>query len=196
MKTPAFSKSLIVSITALTLMVLTFHSANSETVITDQGTTNPVEESIDHQLDKMRVSRNDGTLTVLCWKAHEMDKAGMHREALPVMIRCAEEGHDISMLELAKLYETGSGVKQDLAQAAMWLKKSSDRGFSTGQLYYGIALMTGRGVAQNIERGKALIKKAASQNDAMALKLIETDFDIETVIPDHAEDMSRPLKAF
>lgn len=182
------------SIKSLALISLTLIApalSKAETIITEDGFTNPVEESIEYQLDKMRVSRTNGTLTILCWKAHEIEKAGMHEQGLPILIRCAEEGHDISMLELAKIYETGSGVKQDFKQAAMWLKKSSDRGFSTGQLYYGIALLTGQGVEQDIKAGRILIQKSAAQNDEMAKQLILSNYNIEEIIPDAAVDMSR-----
>lgn len=181
----------ILSGSALMLQAASLSPLKADTMITDHGTTNPVEESIDYQLEKLRIGRTNGTLTILCWKAHEMDKAGMHKEALPVMVRCAEEGHDISMMELAKLYETGSGVEKDLKKAVYWLKKSSDRGFSTGQLYYGIALLTGRGVEKDIKAGQALIQQAAAQQDATAKELINNGYNIEAVIPDAAEDLSR-----
>ena len=63
-------------------------------------------------------------------------------------------------------------------------KKSSDRGFSTAQLYYGIALLTGKGVKQNIAEGKALIHRAAAQADHLAINLINSNYDIESIIPD------------
>lgn len=148
------------------------------------GTTNPVEESIEFQLDKLKTSPHNGTLTVLCWKAHELRKASMNKKAFPVLLECANRGHDISMLDLASMYELGSYVPQSYEEAAKWLKKSSDRGFSTAQLYYGIALMTGKGVKQNIAEGKALIYRAAAQNDHLAINLIKSNFNIETVIPD------------
>jgi TPR repeat protein len=193
MPNPILSQNKLSIMSALCAVLLFYQhpTAKAETVTSDHGITNPVEESIEYQLEKLRTSRTNGTLTVLCWKAHEMDKAGMHEEALPVMITCAKEGHDISMLELAKLYETGSGVKKDLKQAVYWLKKSSDRGFSTGQLYYGIALLTGKGVSQDIPKGQALIQKAAAQNDAHAIELINSGYDVEAVIPDAGVDLSR-----
>lgn len=148
------------------------------------GTTNPVEESIEFQLDKLKTSPHDGTLTVLCWKAHELRKASMNKKAFPVLLECAKRGHDISMLDLASMYELGSEVPQSYEEAAKWLKKSSDRGFSTAQLYYGIALLTGKGVKQNISEGKSLIHKAAAQNDHLAITLINSNYEIESIIPD------------
>lgn len=148
------------------------------------GTTNPVEESIEFQLDKLKTSPHNGTLTVLCWKAHELRKASMNKKAFPVLLECANRGHDISMLDIASMYELGTYVPQSYEEAAKWLKKSSDRGFSTAQLYYGIALLTGKGVEQNIAKGKSLIQKAAAQNDNLAIDLINSNYNIESIIPD------------
>jgi TPR repeat protein len=158
------------------------------------GTTNPVEESIEFQLEKLKTSPHDGTLTVLCWKAHELRKASMNKKALPVLLECAKRGHDISMLDLASMYELGTEVQQSYKQAAKWLKKSSDRGFSTAQLYYGIALLTGKGVKKNVAEGKSLIQKAAAQEDHLAINLINSNYDIETVIPDGDQKTNQTAK--
>ena len=158
-----------------------------ETHIDKYGMTNPIEESIEYQLEKMKTGKTNGTLTVLCWKAHELRKAGQDKKAYPALLTCAEHGHDISMLDLANMYETGSGVEQNYATAASWLKRTSDRGFSSGQLYYGIALLLGKGVKQDIETGKDLIRKAADQDDQTAKDLILANFNVSAVIPDGVE---------
>ncbi len=158
-----------------------------ETHIDKYGMTNPIEESIEFQLEKMKTGKTNGTLTVLCWKAHELTKAGQNKRAYPVLLTCAENGHDISMLYLANMYERGSGVEQNYVTAAKWLKRTSDRGFSSGQLYYGIALILGKGVKQDIETGKELIRKAAAQDDQTAKDLILANFDVSTVLPDGVE---------
>lgn len=162
-------------------------SQERETLIDEYGITNPIEESIEYQLEKMKTGQTNGTLTVLCWKAHELRKAGQSKKAYPALLTCAKNGHDISMLYLANMYETGSGVEQNYVTAASWLKRTSDRGFSSGQLYYGIALILGKGVKQDIETGKELIRKAAAQDDQTAKDLILANFNVSTVIPDGVE---------
>lgn len=168
-----------------TLVSLSLITKISAKEFTDKyGMINPVEQSIDFQLNNLKMGANKQVLTVICWMAHELRKAGDNKKALPVLLTCAERGHDISMLELAIMYETGAGVPQSYKEAAKWLKKSSDRGFSTAQLYYGIALLTGKGVKKNITKGKSLIQKAAAQDDHLAIDLIKSNYNIETVIPD------------
>ena len=168
-----------------TILSLTYITKISAEEYKDEyGMINPVEQSIEFQLNNLKMGANKQVLTVICWMAHELRKAGDNKKALPVLLTCAERGHDISMLELAIMYETGAGVPHSYKEAAKWLKKSSDRGFSTAQLYYGIALLTGKGVEQNIAEGKSLIQKAAAQNDHLAIDLIKSNYNIETVIPD------------
>lgn len=175
---------LLITITFASLSLSLISSCFATEYKDHYGTTNPVEESIEFQLDNLKTSPHNGTLTVLCWKAHELRKASMNKKAFPVLLECAKRGHDISMLDLASMYETGAGVERSNQQAAKWLKKSSDRGFSTAQLYYGIALLTGKGVKQNIAEGKTLIHRAAAQADHLAINLINSNYDIESIIPD------------
>lgn len=174
--------SLALTLTCLIMLPLkTLHAEENQ----DQyGTTNPVEQSIEFQLDNLRTGVNTDTLKIVCWMAHELTKAGDHKRAFPVLLTCAERGHDISMLELAIMYETGVGVEKSDEKAAGWLKRSSDRGFSTAQLYYGMALLSGKGVTKDEATGKALIQQAANQKDDLAIRLINSNYNIDTVIPD------------
>lgn len=164
--------------------LVSLNSLHAEENNEKYGTTNPVEQSIEFQLDNLRTGVNTDTLKIVCWMAHELNKAGDHKRALPVLLTCAERGHDISMLELAIMYETGVGVEKSDQKATAWLKRSSDRGFSTAQLYYGMALISGKGVKKDEVAGKLLIQKAAEQKDDLAIRLIKSDYKIETVIPD------------
>lgn len=188
-------KSSIRFILATFSALLIFSSSiKANEIIDDNGFTNPVEQSLAFQMNNLKMGANKQVLTVICWMAHELRKAGDNKKALPVLLTCAERGHDISMLELAIMYETGAGVIRSNKEAAKWLKKSSDRGFSTAQLYYGIALLTGKGVKQNIAEGKSLIHKAAAQNDHLAINLINSNYDIESIIPDGDVKANQPLK--
>ncbi len=178
-------KSIIRSLPIIFSLSLFFSAPIKATELIDEnGFTNPVEQSLAFQMNNLKMGANKQVLTVICWMAHELRKAGDNKKALPVLLTCAERGHDISMLELAIMYETGAGVIRSYEEAAKWLKKSSDRGFSTAQLYYGIALLTGKGVKQNISEGKSLIHKAAAQNDHLAITLINSNYEIESIIPD------------
>lgn len=180
-------ETLLQSFSFLTITYSLISPIQASEIIDEYGFTNPVEQSMAFQMNNLKMGANKQVLTVICWMAHELRKAGDNEKALPVLLTCAERGHDISMLEIAIMYETGAGVPKSYKEAAKWLKKSSDRGFSTAQLYYGVALLSGKGVKQDIIEGKSLIKKAADQNDQTAKELIKSNYDINSIIPDGDE---------
>ncbi len=45
-------------------------------------------------------------------------------KAFPFYLRAAEKGYNLAMIQVAKMYREGSGVKADDAQAEIWQKKS------------------------------------------------------------------------
>ena len=47
---------------------------------------------------------------------------------------------------------------------------------------------------KNIAEGKSLIHKAAAQNDHLAINLINSNYDIESIIPDGDVKANQPLK--
>jgi len=66
------------------------------------------------------------------------------------------------------MYASGTGVKQDLTEAAKWYKKSAEQGKASAQLNLGMMYISGRGIRQNIDEGKKWLSKAAEQGDVTA----------------------------
>jgi uncharacterized protein len=58
----------------------------------------------------------------------------------------AEKGNAIDELYLGTVYETGSGVAQDFAEAVKWYRKSADQGDAIAQLMLAQMYSDGRGV--------------------------------------------------
>ncbi len=96
-------------------------------------------------------------------------------EALTLLTRAAEAGHEKSQHFLAMMYENGNGVERDLARAAFWYQKAADRGNRDAQLTYAMLLALGKGVAANIAGGchyATLSYHQGNQNALQALRII------------------------
>ena len=69
-------------------------------------------------------------------------------------------------LDMARKYEQGNGVTQDVAEAVKWYRKAADRGDATGQVNVGLAYLNGRGVPQDDAEAARWFRKAADQGNA------------------------------
>ena len=58
---------------------------------------------------------------------------------------------------LGEMYEDGSGVPQDDAQAVQWYRKAADQGYAKGQFKLGWIYDQGRGVPQDRRSGGAVV---------------------------------------
>jgi len=68
---------------------------------------------------------------------------------------------------LAFLYQTGQGVKQDYFKASTLYKKACDGSIYVGCLNLGILYAMGKGVGQSSSKAKALFKKACDGGEAL-----------------------------
>jgi len=75
---------------------------------------------------------------------------------------------------LGMAYYNGDGVIQDTKKAAQWLQVAEKQNFSEAQYVLGMILSEGKdGVAKNLSKGNALLRKAADQNHKLARAYLE-----------------------
>ena len=65
------------------------------------------------------------------------------------MVRSAEQGDVGAQFVLGLWYHNGTGVPQDYAEAARWLRRAADQGHAAGQFWLGGLYRDGHGVAQD-----------------------------------------------
>jgi TPR repeat protein len=78
------------------------------------------------------------------------EAARLYRESLPKLLKAAEggEGED-AQYALARMYETGSGVAKDDAEAVKWLVKAAGKGSVEASLALADRYENGRGVPKD-----------------------------------------------
>jgi TPR repeat protein len=93
---------------------------------------------------------------------------GTPAKTLPELTKAAELNDAVAQNNLAVMYATGSGVKQDYAQAAKWYEKAAEQGYAIAQ--YNLAAMYehGMGVARDPRAALIWYQLAADQADAWA----------------------------
>jgi len=80
----------------------------------------------------------------------------------------AEAGDAKAQFTIGSMYENGSGVKQDYAEAAKWYRKAAERGDARAQYNLGIMYQNGWGVPQDATEAVKWYRKAAVQGAAPA----------------------------
>jgi TPR repeat protein len=86
------------------------------------------------------------------------------------------ESNDIdaeAQYELAKKYESGEGVPQDLAEAAKWRRKAAAQGHADAQVSLGMIYDIGLGVPKDYAEAAKWFSKAAAQGNADAKEWLE-----------------------
>ena len=80
----------------------------------------------------------------------------------------AEQGDARAQNQLGVMYFNGAGVRQDKAEAAMWLRKAAEQGFESAQYNLGVMYFYGAGVRQDKAEAAMWFRKAAEQGNAEA----------------------------
>jgi len=86
----------------------------------------------------------------------------------PKLLAAANAGEVDSQLRVASAYAKGNGVSQDYNQAASWLKKAADEGWTRADYILGIYYHRGLGVPQDDSQAVLWYRKAADHGDADA----------------------------
>jgi len=80
----------------------------------------------------------------------------------------AEAGDAKAQFTIGSMYENGSGVTQDYAEAAKWYRKAAERGEARAQYNLGIFYQNGWGVPRDATEAVKWYRKAAMQGAASA----------------------------
>ena len=140
----------------------------------DAGVTNPSDFSWRAYREAM--DRFPDRIGIICHNAYELNKAGDDKDAFMFFKECAERGNPPAMINLAQLYDMGSGVPADAALSTAWLRRAAETGYSAAQYDYGLALLRGHGVARDESLARIWIEKAAAQGDKDAQALMRARF--------------------
>jgi TPR repeat protein len=78
----------------------------------------------------------------------------------------AERGDATAQAQLGDAYDTGAGVKRDVAEAIKWYRRAAEQGNAEGQYSLGGKYDSGDGVAQDFAEALKWYRKAAEQGTA------------------------------
>ena len=145
------------------------------------GTLNPDELSLNSVIDQ--IARGETSMTN-CAAGYMITKSGRHGQARAVFGACAQAGYPGAMTWMGQLEDNGLGGPEDPDAAARWDRMAADLGDPVGQFNYGLDLMRGRGVVQDLAAGRALVDAAAGQGLPVAQRLQAAGYDLDEVTPD------------
>jgi len=150
-------------------------------VDTADGILNPEQLTLNYVVKNYDFAH--GSLTY-CAYGYAATKMGDHGDAVDIFEKCSEHGSDAASIWMSYMSENGYAVRKSPEDAAAWAKKAADRGYKVGQYNYGLALLEGHGVKQDIEAGKKMIGLAAAQGESSAKALIDSGYNLDEVTPD------------
>jgi len=93
---------------------------------------------------------------------------GDYRTALAAWLPLAERGDAEAQYRVGRLYYYGTGVKQDLLEAARWYRAAAEQGHARSQSNLGALYDEGRGIPADPAAAAAWYAKAAAQGRAVA----------------------------
>ena len=163
-----------------------------ETVLDDEGGTNPEEMSIKSYIYKLAPALSRNQQTACNW-GYAATIAGEYKTAVDIFRKCAKFGNQASKIWMSYMYQNGLGVKQSPVKSTEWVKESANDGYSIGQFNYGLSLLKGYGVKRDLEAGKSFIDQAAEQGDKDAVILQNSNYDPDIVTPDADQADKAPL---
>lgn len=126
----------------------------------------------------------DSDKRIKCLYGYAAEKTGNHAAAISIFEDCIKRWNDVySMIWLAQIYETGSGVKRNQAYSTALMKRGAELEktaaySSLARYHYGKALYLGKGTEMNQTEGLKWLRRAAAEgiSDAQQyLQQIEAD---------------------
>jgi TPR repeat protein len=113
----------------------------------------------------LAVPANAGSLDDLLYDHERL----FYPKPLRLLRPLAEQGVAGAQVNLGLMYENGSGVPQDYAEAVKWYRLAADQNHPRAQFLLGNMYANGRGVPQDGAEAVKWYGKAAEQGDAFAL---------------------------
>ena len=168
-----------VSYVAAAMFVLVATAAGAED--SADGTLNPSEYTYEGILRKVSERRLSD---IECIYGYEFAKHGRHPEARLILNYCAGERRlTQAMTLLSWMDENGYALDcPDLASAAEWDRRAAELGDSNAQYNYGLRLLRGYGVRQDISAGRGYIDRAAASGDEAAQRLVADHYEVSGVV--------------
>lgn len=85
----------------------------------------------------------------------------------------AEQGNPAAEVGMGKLYDSGSGVPKDPAQATVWFQRAADQGFAEGECTLGLRYVEGLRVQlRDVSQGLALMSRAVDHGSGSCAESI------------------------
>ena len=79
-----------------------------------------------------------------------------------------KQGYALAQHQLALMYHTGKGVKQDIKKAAKWYQRAAEQGLAESQFSLGLLYQMGNEVNQDFKEAEKWYQEAAEQGFARA----------------------------
>ena len=147
----------------------------------DDGELNPQQLGIEYFANHYDFKKGD---SIPCVYGYAASKMGDHVSAQKIFSKCIAAGVEAAYPWESFMSQNGYGTRQSLEDAAAWDKTSADHGYKISQFNYGLSLLRGYGVAQDIEGGKKMIDAAAAQGLDGAIEVQKSGYDPMVAIPD------------
>ena len=103
--------------------------------------------------------------------------------------KAAEQGHVSAQFNLAVSYDTGSGVAQDIREAAKWYGLAAQQGHGGAQYNLAMYYIHGQGVSADRQKASEWLEKAAEQG------LPEAQFQVLHVSANEGDQHSQHVLA-
>ncbi len=134
-------------------------------IITDKN----IKVAFDYAKKAHEKGNNAAKMTLATCYFHGLSVEQDLPEAIKLFTECIEGGAYSCIVNLAPCYEHGFGVDVDCEKAAELYKTGSEMASSLWrrqsiQAFYGLCLVRGRGMKQDVEKGWALIRDSVQSN--------------------------------
>ena len=145
------------------------------------GTLNPEEMTLGSVIE--RAQRGEADMTV-CMQGYFAVKSGDYEGGRDIFEACTDAGFVGAMHWRSYMDTNGLGGPEDAESAAEWDRKAAELGDPVGQFNYGLDLLRGHGVEEDLEEGRRYIDMAAGAGLGDAQVLKDSGYDTDVVTPD------------
>ncbi|MBK3867199.1 sel1 repeat family protein [Pseudomonas stutzeri] len=110
----------------------------------------------------------DSPKRIKCLYGYVTAKTGNFEAAKAIFEDCVKRWNDVySLISLAQMYESGSGVEKDLGKSAALLRQGAEQPddvsyVSLARYHLGVALAEGRGVEADRSEARSWLQRAAA----------------------------------
>lgn len=120
---------------------------------------------------------------IKCLYGYAATKTGDHEAAMQIFNDCIARWNDVySMIWLAQMYESGSGVPKDLGKAAALIKRGAEQPDGTAYVslaryHWGVTLWEGIGVDPDPEQARRWLERATAEGQTEAADYLRQHAD-------------------